>query len=412
MPNDQPDQTNQNTPPPVYPQPVTPPVPEPPKPEVPPAPIVTEEIKTETVIPPMPEQSVETPIPDGSSAPQDTPPMVTNGGPTTKKKFGGGKFIPTILGLLILTGAVSAGAYLVKQNQDIREKAYIPCEEECDTGYHCNPQTGLCIENTYCTDGTVQTSACGIQVNGVSCSGTKEITCENGTWVTTVDCTLNDPDCGSTTPDGLTACQTNPAQIGCPCVPGQEAYVWTEVVVEGVTRIMCVGPNGDYCDPAEVGDPCQEFINGVWTSVPCCNLGIIKCQCGSGWVTAVVGEDACLNGTVSCDSICEDEECENCDEPENPQCTTVKAYTTDWTALTAAQLAVLDPGTVVYFTVVGANGTFTQARFKITGDTTWQTPVTTKKPSSNEFYTEYTLPTTGGTITVEAQIGTADGTWY
>lgn len=146
MPNDQPDQNNPVTGiPPVDPQPVTPPVPP-----------VTE-------VPPMPEQSMEMPATNnGSAAPQtDIPPMVTNGGPTTKKKFGGGKFIPTILGLLILTGAVSAGAYLVKQNQDIREKA---AGETCDADHIGNKSYEQCFVGV-CQG--LRTLTCGMSGPGV-----------------------------------------------------------------------------------------------------------------------------------------------------------------------------------------------------------------------------------------------------
>jgi hypothetical protein len=72
-----------------------------------------------TDIPPMPEDATtlptESPIIPGSAAPSDLPPVIS---PSPKKKFGGGKIIATILGLLLLLGGVGTGVYLTRQNQN------------------------------------------------------------------------------------------------------------------------------------------------------------------------------------------------------------------------------------------------------------------------------------------------------
>ena len=78
------------------------------------------------------ETPVETPIVDsGSAAPQDDaimPPTVTS---KNKKKFAGGKVIATILGLFLLIGGIGAGVLLVKQNQNINEKAWT--QQTCES---------------------------------------------------------------------------------------------------------------------------------------------------------------------------------------------------------------------------------------------------------------------------------------
>lgn len=55
----------------------------------------------------------------GSAAPSDFPDTT----PAPKKKFGRGKVIATILGLLLLVGGVGAGVFVTQTNQDIRERA-------------------------------------------------------------------------------------------------------------------------------------------------------------------------------------------------------------------------------------------------------------------------------------------------
>ena len=79
----------------------------------------------------------------GSAAPSyDIPPVVT---PIGKPKGGGRKVIATILGLLVLVGGLGAGIILVRQQQDIREKAaVIDCVGEGGT---CWPSNYICPDN-------------------------------------------------------------------------------------------------------------------------------------------------------------------------------------------------------------------------------------------------------------------------
>lgn len=86
------------------------------------------------------------------------------------------------------------------------------------------------------------------------------------------------------------------------------------------------------------------------------------------------------------------------------QCSAVKAYDSEWNQLSADTLGQLTAGTVVRFTVSGTatSGEFDRARFTINGT---QTPeVTTKKPGTEEFYYEYTLPEGIVNYTVSAQV--------
>ncbi len=85
-------------------------------------------------------------------------------------------------------------------------------------------------------------------------------------------------------------------------------------------------------------------------------------------------------------------------------CGEVKAYDTNWKLLSSDDLKKLKSGAIVRFAVSGtaSSGTFDKARFTING--TQRPEVSTKKPGSDEFYDEYTIPTGTTTFTVTAQV--------
>jgi len=85
-------------------------------------------------------------------------------------------------------------------------------------------------------------------------------------------------------------------------------------------------------------------------------------------------------------------------------CGDVKTYDTNWKLLSADDLKNLSSGTIVRFAVSGTanSGTFDKARFTVNG--VQRPEVTTKKPGSEEFYDEYTIPSGTTTYTVSAQV--------
>lgn len=95
------------------------------------------------------------------------------------------------------------------------------------------------------------------------------------------------------------------------------------------------------------------------------------------------------------------------------QCGAIVAYNTNWEKLTSAQLTALKPGDKVRFAVEGItlSGTIDKARFNING--TQRPEVSTKKPNSNEFYDEYTIPAGVSTFNLGAQIHHQEtNNWY
>ncbi len=89
-----------------------------------------------------------------------------------------------------------------------------------------------------------------------------------------------------------------------------------------------------------------------------------------------------------------------------PTCTNIKAFDVNWTQLTVQQLTALNVGDKVRFTVVGdfrrSTQGFDKARFTING--TQRPEVTGKRPTTDEFFDEYTIPVGTTSYTINAQI--------
>ena len=77
--------------------------------------------------------------------------------------------------------------------------------------------------------------------------------------------------------------------------------------------------------------------------------------------------------------------------PPTAQCREIKDYDTNWNLLSVSQLNNLAAGDQVLFAVLGSTtaGIFDKAIFSINGVLTPE--VTQKKPSTEEFYYEYTI---------------------
>jgi hypothetical protein len=90
--------------------------------------------------------------------------------------------------------------------------------------------------------------------------------------------------------------------------------------------------------------------------------------------------------------------------PITAQCKEVKAFDTSWNQLTASDLAALEAGDTVRFTVYGtaSSGNFDKGQFTING--TQRSEVTSKRPGTDEFYDEYTISDDMATFNVTAQI--------
>lgn len=107
-------------------------------------------------------------------------------------------------------------------------------------------------------------------------------------------------------------------------------------------------------------------------------------------------------------------DCENSDSyaPESvAQCLSVKAFDEEWEALDVEDLAALEEGDVVRFTIGGITnqGAFEMARFTINGEVT--DPVTDKRPGTDEFYIEYEMPEDITDFTIDAELMHSEAGW-
>ena len=386
--------------------------------------------------PPIPDTPMDAPQPtippadttdSGSSAPSfDTPnasqdqanlevPPVIGGVPP--KKRSGKKVIATILGLFVLIGGLGAGVILVRQQQDIRERA----AQESDTGgggTACAPGRTSC--SGVCVDLKTSSNNCG------SC-GNK---CSTGRVCTNGQCVLDTKNLEEgpgdlqpamppppTCQTGQTLCgsacrdtrydSNNCGSCGVKCPTGQKC--WESVCVTTTTTQEC--PVG-YITGGSNRDAAEEACEGVCgvretpTANRICENGTIV---NAGTATIPNWCYKCT-GTTTTDTTTPSQPTSPPSGGVTAQCLNIKAYDTEWEPIT--DLSSLRAGDVVRFAVAGSasSGSFSKARFKVNGVT--RPEVTDKKPGTQEFYDEYTIPEGITTFTINAELFHSSLGWF
>lgn len=100
-------------------------------------------------------------------------------------------------------------------------------------------------------------------------------------------------------------------------------------------------------------------------------------------------------------------------QQSNAQCVSIKAFSNTWQPLSATDLTKLKNGDVVRFTVMGTttNGTVDKARFNING--TQRAETNSKRPGTDEYFDEYTIPINTTNFNVTAQVHHQQtNSWY
>ena len=413
---------NQNDPT-QTPNPVNPPVDQSSSQSTPPVPTIF----PQSDLPPLPPAFQNLPedgIPsNGSGAPPETSSVV----PKAKKKFGGGRIIATILGLIVLVGGVGAGILLTRQPQLFQQKATgntVDCGVKPDgSTLFCNTDTQVCC-NTGCKS---KTSGCevGNEPQGVTrCSNDSNTVancrdqlpgyefCLNGTNMHCIAQSGTLLGCGQDY--GGSACVTNPNAypVDCvistnPCGGGGNCRKW--ICPQGDTNKdgKCqTGDTGasytDYTDCSNIncgGQCCQiDWLNspggGYCTNARNCKEIKLDCSPSTSPPSSVPTPTPTPTPT-----------------PQAPSCISVKAYDDSWTVLSSTQLSTLTTGDVVNFCVNGsaAAGTLDKAQFII--NTTLKPETVTKRPSSSDFCQPYTILSTDTMINVKAKVHHSSGVW-
>ncbi|MDZ4209925.1 MAG: hypothetical protein U1C56_01975, partial [Candidatus Curtissbacteria bacterium] len=338
-------------------------------------------------IPPIPSEMGQTITGTPTVIPSDKPNLPAG---KAGKKFGN-RTIATILGLFVLVGGVSAGVFLVKQQQDIREKASapIPCKT-CTQGTcvtdatppNCSPVLNECSNNADCPQSIPTPPTCG---EGLYCrggvipgtipSGSSPCTSRAGlTYCCPQGQIISDDNGSCILPTTTTTCTLTGSEI---CV----GNVQTGDCYQG-------GTNNEYACYKLVGNPGKEIS------------GSKDCACPTPYTwgpRSEMNKDWCFNTAIRCDGqypyaercSLQPKQCAGATPTPVPtgggptaQCFNIKAYDANWNLLTSAQLSALKAGDKVRFTVAGSatGGSFDKAKFTI--NSVAGPEVTAKKPSS------------------------------
>ena len=337
-------------------------------------------------IPPMPvtdTPQTPTPPPTPSDDVPDIPPMIIDSSSPKKKS---GRIIATILGILLLVGAIGAGVVLVGQKQDIREKATGQCpvingcvadheESECnDSGEMCTVyigEPGYESNSTVCSVAGTQCGTSGYycMIFGSCHACIKYTTCY---WKAT-NC-VADVSCG--TPTYTPTPEPTPTHTATPTPTPTPTY-------------------------GGCGAPCNDFDHCIPS---------LNCPGGPGGGRCVNG--SCPEETdCVCGSPTPTPRVTPTPTPGSAMCMAVKAYDTNWNLLTGAQLSALSAGSVIRFTISGIPADqIDKARFTINGVLGPET--INKKPGTNEYYVEYTIPAGVYSFTITAQIHHLTLGWF
>lgn len=407
------------------------------------------------------------PVDSGSGAPENdikidtVMPAVVTSGP--KKKFAGGKVIATILGLFLLVGGIGAGVFLTGQNQNINEQAGARCsnnQSQSSCTSSCSPikADGKSYKCTWYS----QSSSCG--ESGQECGGGGGGTDPNIPDCTQGQ--VNSAGLGGSwqykcTNLGSSSCQKgsggNNTGYKCTCI---------DMSPSGVCKFYannCNTYDPSNCPLGENPPPGSNYCSGTGCSVPVLQAGCYVSHFRSDKKDdpVVNGSDTTVNltaksaqlGGVSCGAEQIDVNCDygsgypdctvagahqtgacsvsrrydvDCGTtnptvpptvpPTTPPtappttpgitayCQNIKAYSSTWTELTAAQLTALRAGNTVNFCVTGSasSGSFDKAKFTINGIV--QAETTTKRPGAEDFCQSYTIPANTLSFVITAQI--------
>jgi hypothetical protein len=309
----------------------------------------------------------------GSGATPNLPPIIA----TPKKKFGGGKMIATILGVLLLVGGIGAGIILTQQPQLFQQKAFVRQGTYKDT---CN-LVEVTAKDTGCPElgfnsgkkNNVPTYTTSFTIKNITSDQHVVSVLKNSNW-------CPEP-YGKSASDR--ACHLNPV--------AESVEITLAAGKSQDIEIQRSSPSGTSCGSYQT----DLVINAV--------DGNTNCTGGrNGTPPNIITWGLCQTGT----------ECASptpSPSPGTSQCLSVKAYDTSWNVLSDSALSNLLTGTQIKLCVAGSDSP-DKAQFKI--NDTLEPETTSVRPSSTDFCQDYTILPTDTTVNVKVKIHYPGQGWF
>lgn len=312
----------------------------------------------------------------------------------TPKKYGGKKIIATIFGVLVLVGGITAGVTLVQRQQLLEQEAAsgkecqqaedcILLEEPGNSGSYSAPGEIVKIDITAkdvftYQPGTTEDGCYRVNIEG-----------RNVTWQRYGD----GPNCKDVSNVQIKFRGSIEFIKICHYTQNPSAHPWQAIEISQQAWDM------GHDDAHDFKKTEYDFLyTNSDTNCPWPEPGNQGITCADIW---------CENNTTPVVTPTPE------DNPQiTAECSEVKIYNSTWKPLTAEGIDELNEGNIVRFAVSGetSSGTFDKAKFSVNSTNLGET--TLKKPGTEEFYIEYTIPGGIENFTVTAQIHHSELGWF
>lgn len=312
--------------------------------------------------------------------------------PHAPQKYGGKKIIATIFGILVLLGGLTAGIILVQNQQNLNEQA--ASGSDCDQSPDCELVDDAPNNGSHIVDG---------QITYVDITDKEYHRYFPGD---------NDDGCRRVNISGNTVTWEKYGD-GPNCKDISNVQIKFQGSMEFIK--ICHFTS----DPSEHPWQAIEISKQAWDLGHDDAHDFKKTQYDFLYANT---DPTCIwpepgNFGITCADIW----CENNAPPNitpgpvdqiTAECSEVKAYNASWKPLTTEELNDLPSGSKIRFTVYGesSSGTLDKARFSVNSVSIGET--TLKRPGTDEFYIEYTLPENLTNFTVNAQIYHSELGWF
>ncbi|MDP3955528.1 MAG: hypothetical protein Q8Q15_04180 [bacterium] len=293
--------------------------------------------------------------------------------------------------------------------------------EECDT-VNFSPGHEICIEQWQRSDGsTYEKPGSDTGKTCTSATGWAQCSVTDGPEpiLPCGSCSVNNVAAGSLT----FACELDCGGLASGC-PGGSAGTYSithrwERCSQSSNQ-ACTPDSPDYLESGDLGGPGPWSINGQSTTagsgsfpvpdpINCGRVQVDVQMTASGTSVAAGVYDTgqnCASGVVPTPTPTPTPTSAPGGTTPTPtaSCLAIKAYDTSWTLLDAVALANLTAGETVRFATIGQtnSGSFIKARFTVNGILLPETA--NKKPGTEEFYTEYIVPTGTTSFMVTSEV--------